>query len=88
MLTDSVIQVVIQSEATFMEDGANITIVAQRIVGMRDHDDVCALELLLECRSGSLLKSAVADGSDLVDEIALEVDGKTYAEGQSCAHAR
>lgn len=56
------------------------------IMSHNDHGTILALdEKLFET---AYLKALVADGQYLIDEVAIEVDGKRHAESQPGPHAR
>ena len=85
---DTLLDVVVERDGAVVDERGHVAVAAQRADAVRDHEDACVHELLLEGCAAFLLEAVVADLGDLVDQIPVEGDGHADGEGEPRAHAR
>src|SRR5438105_1987807 len=82
------VDVFVPGELTVVQDRADVAVLLQDLRRMRHHDHGGGLLLaLIDGLDAARAESVVADGGDLVDHHAIELDGERRAEREPGPHA-
>jgi hypothetical protein len=85
---DRSVDILVKLQVAIGQDGSPVAVLSHRAVVMGDKNDIGVRDPLAKSRGTLSPETLVADFSDLVDQIDIEIDSKTRAECQTGAHAR